>query len=219
MTRATLRTLLGQLLQTDLDNYAGDSPSTSDLDAQLNRALREIARFIRPKFAKVNLTITSPDQEIDLGNTTKFARAMLSVDRIYVSSGVEVQVVPMPQFERDTNWRFATSGTPILAAVENNTLRFDRPWATSPTVIVAGDGFYLPLTSDSQVPELPEDAHEAIAYVAAVFAAEPSIVDGTAMSRLQTYSQRSFAALDAVRKQLANQQFDLTHRPAISSAW
>jgi hypothetical protein len=36
------------------------------------------------------------------------------------------------------------------------------------------------------------------------------------MTRLQNYSARSFAALDAVRKSLANQQFDLTNRPAVS---
>lgn len=216
MQLSELRTLLTQLLQTDLDNFAGDTPSTADLNAQINRALREIARFIRPRFAKVQLTITSPDQEILLSNTSKFARAMLDIDGIYVSSGVEVEVVPPPAFERDTNWRFATSGTPTMATVENNTLRFDRPWSTSPTIFVSGDGFYLPLVNDTDAPELPVDAHEAIAYVAAVFAAEPSVVDGTAMTRLQNYSARSFAALDAVRKSLAYQQFDLTNRPPVS---
>jgi hypothetical protein len=216
MQLSELRTLLTQLLQTDLDNFLGDNPTASDLNAQINRALREIARFIRPHFAKVTLSITSPDQEIVLTNTAKFGRAMLDIDGIYVSSGVEIAVIPPPAFERDTNWRFATSGTPVLATVENNTLRFDRPWATSPDIFVSGDGFYLPLSSDTDVPELPVDAHEAIAYVAAVFAAEPSVVDGTAMTRLQNYSARSFAALDAVRKSLANQQFDLTNRPAVS---
>lgn len=216
MQLSELRTLLTQLLQTDLDNFAGDTPSTADLNAQINRALREIARFIRPRFAKVQLTITSPDQEILLSNTSKFARAMLDIDGIYVSSGVEVEVVPPPAFERDTNWRFATSGTPTMATVENNSLRFDRPWSTSPTIFVSGDGFYLPLVNDIDVPELPVDAHEAIAYYAAVFAAEPSVSDQTAMNRLQIYSPRSFATLNSIRTDLAYQQLDLTNRPPVS---
>lgn len=209
MTRAELRTLLGQLLATDNDNYAdGD---TATINGQINRALRYASRHIRPRFGKVTLTVSTNDQDIPLLNTSKFARRMLSVDRIFKSDGTPIELWPMQRFEDGTNWRFATAGTPQMATITEGLVRFDRPWSGNATLYVAGHGYYADLTDDAHIPELPDTCHEAIAYLAALLAAEPSVTEATAMNRLQMYNARSYFELDEERQRLAHQDLDLTN--------
>lgn len=217
MQLSAIRALFTQLLITDLDNYAGDTPSTSDLNAQINRAIRIISEHVRPEWGKVALTISTNDQEIPFGSS-KFARKMMSLSHIFKSANSQILIYNPQQFERMTDWRFASSGTPGLATVHNNTLRFDRPWASGTTLYVQGEGFYAPLVNDAEEPEFDEYAHEAVAYLAAVIAAKPSVTESTAMARLQMYSQEWFNTIDGLRKQVGEQRHDLSN-VGPSQAW
>lgn len=211
MQLSELRTLVGQLQATDLDNYVGDSPSTSELNAQINRALRIISRHVEPLFGKVQLDITSGDQEVPL-HGSKFARPMLGVHRVHVSSGNWIDVVSYTAFDRDTDWRFAASGTPSLAAVVSGNLTFDKAWSADATLYVQGPGRFAALVNDTDEPEFDDAFHEAIAYVVALFAAEPSVTDATAMDRLRLYAPRAFKDIEELRGRYSTTNHDLANR-------
>lgn len=217
MQRSAIRTLVGQLLAVDLDNYAGDTPSNADVDSQINRAIRIISRHVRPLFPKVTLTISTNDQIIPFGSA-KFARKMLSVDKIYKGSNQTIPMFPYSQFDELSDFRYASSGTPQSASVLNNTLYFDKPWSGNATLIVEGHAFYAPLANDTDEPEFDEYAHEAVAYLTAELAAQPTVSESTALNRLGIYEKTWWRDIEELRRQVGNQSHDLLNFTP-SRAW
>jgi hypothetical protein len=217
MQLSAIRTLVGQLLAVDLDNYAGDTPSNADLNLQINRAIRIISRHVRPLFPKVTLTISPNDQIIPFGSA-KFSRKMLSVDKIYKGSNQTVPMFPYSQFDDLSDFRYNTSGTPQVASVLNNTLYFDRPWDANASLIVEGHAFYAPLVNDTDEPEFDEYAHEAVAYLTAELAAQPTVSENTALNRLGIYEKTWWSDIEDLRRQVGNQSNDLLNYTT-SRAW
>lgn len=210
MQLSELRTRLDQFLMTDLDSYYGIAPSSANKDSLINEALRMIARYVRPHFKKVTLTVSTNDQRIRLDNTSKLSRVMFSIDSdAYVSASNRLAFVPFPEFDRITDWRFGTSGTPQMFSIDQAEIVFERPWSAGQTLYVDGYGLYLTLAQDADVPELPVYAHEAIAYLASILAAEPSVTDSVALNRLALYNNRWMDAVDDVRRQVASNEIDL----------
>lgn len=216
MTLAELRTRLDYHVQTDLDSFYGVTPSDANKTSLINESLRMIARFVKPHFKKVTLTVSTNDQRIAL-DSSKFARAMWNLDgNAWVSTSQAIPIVPYPRFDASTDWRFATSGTPVLATLDRDNILFDRPWSAGETLYVDGVGFYLALVNGTDVPELPVYAHEAIAYLAAIIAAEPSVTDGVALNRLQSYNATLYRTLNEVRTQMVHNELDLSNYGAPS---
>lgn len=211
MELSELRTRLTALLQTDLDNYAGETPADADLEAQLNRAQRIIARFVQPRFEKVAISISNGDQNFSL-DSSKFARPMMKLDReIWRSSGNCILQVPFEELDQTTDWRFATAGTPVMFALSDNNIWFDRPFSGSSTIYCSGVGYYVDLVDDTDIPEIPVDYHDTIPEIAAILAAEPSVTDSVAMNRLQLYSNRSLESLREYKQMTAYNNFDFSN--------
>lgn len=201
MTLTELRTRVTDLLKFDLDNFgtvAAGTVSDAYLDAQLNWALRLLAKKLFLYDASITFTLTTNQSSYDLRNvsTSAFSRKVLWVH--YVIIGGEVlrdvqQTEPglwtMPQLEkRFTTWRTDSAGT-ILRALQTDRalIVHPKPSATGSNNFVAGRYTPVALSSAGDIPDIPEELHEILATLAAVKAAEPQVSEQEGWTRLQRF--------------------------------
>lgn len=204
-TLAQLRTLQASLLSFDLDNFAGNSAGTvsdADRNRQINMAYQILARRLKIYDPKVTLTLYADDDVIDLRVTTgstnnKVSKRVWKAEYVIIggnplldASGKEYGLWSMDELERECpGWRTASSGTPSIAAYYTSTkIRlYPKPSAAGSNNFVSGLVIPADLSADADVPDIPEEIHEVIAFLAAVFASSPMASENEAWARLQKY--------------------------------
>lgn len=208
MNLAELRQLQSDFLKFDLDNYAANAAgevSAAEQNKQLNWAYRILSRRLKIYDPKVPLTLVAGEDVVDLRNTTPGAKNSVGRKVIlprYViingfalreASGREFGMWSMDELERyRPTWRTDPSAKPTKAVYYGNSKMRLHPAPSAEAVTVAGNfiaGQILPgdMADDNDVPEIPEELHEAIAYVSAVFAADPVASESEAWQRLSQF--------------------------------
>jgi hypothetical protein len=205
MQLSELRTLVGELQQLDLDNQAGASPSSSNLNAQLNRALRWIAEQTHLCYNdKVSITLTAAERRYSIQSTTP---KLLAVDRVVINGRplrgpdgeyglytlADVQLWHPLYLSYD-------DGAPMGAFMQDD---YHLVFFPAPTQAIQDDGSnylsgpYIPatLSQDTDEPDIPVQYHEHIAYVAAIFSSEPLASEQEAWIRLEKYNARVYLDL------------------------
>jgi hypothetical protein len=200
MIHSELRTLTRALLAYDLDAYDIDFQSSdAKVTAVLNWALRSISIRLNLYAPSVVFTPVNGSASYPLRGTA-FARRLLEVHQVIVNGeplrDYTGRLVPMGFFEFQTHyplWRSQTSGKPLATAVDGDTLVFDKPFNSA--TISAGSNFISgrilapDLVSAGDIPEIPIEAHESIAYLAAVKAATPNATEQEGWTRLEAFSK------------------------------
>lgn len=216
MTLSELRTLQTNFLSLDLDNFAGESPSTSDQNAQINWAYRRIARKCCLIHPKIPMTLTADTALYSLANTAVWGSARRMVD-IY---SVTINGVPLRDclgrnygmwtyrefMDRHPTWQTASSGVPTKALVVGANLLLHQPPTSA--VVSAGDNYvagqYIPADLDGSTydtPDLPDEIQPAIAYLAAIYAATPLATEPEMWTRLQAFGQAWVEMIDDISHQ------------------
>lgn len=214
MTLSELQTLLGQLTAMDLDNFAGESPSSSDTRAQLNAALRWVSRYIHLFNPKVTLTLTAGTQIYNIQDVTtpivshrciRPLTCMINGARLYGEDrrsygmwnyGAFIQAFP--------TWETVDDAAPFVALLYQEGKLILHPTPVAATVS-AGNNFLASyvlaadLSASGDVPDIPVDCHEAIACLAAVWASDPQIAEDEALQRVGRYNARAYEALQDTR--------------------
>ena len=206
MTLATLRTMATQILQVDLDmglTSNGESPRKAEYNAVINQALRFISRRLVLLSHKVALTLTAGTLSYNLEDVT----TPIVGQRVIQPFSVTLNGSPLQdrwsrayglwgihELERQyPGYLTAANGTPVAAAWLGRNgganLVFNCPPSSA---VVSGGSNYVSglviaadLASDSDVPGIPTDCHEAVAALAAVYAAIPAATEAEAWQRVQ----------------------------------
>lgn len=201
-TLADLRTLMTEFMVLDLDNSKGESPSSANQNEQLNWAYRSLCRRAFLFDPSITFTLTA---STSLYNIRDITTPIVSKKVIY-PKWVYINNVPLraynnevrglwtlQELERDNPmWRSVASGTPYCAVLHRyNSLRL-YPAPTSGVVSAGGNyiaGTYLPvdMSGDSDVPDLPEEFHELIAFSASIKASLPVVTEEEMWNRIKAY--------------------------------
>ena len=185
----------------DLDNSRGESPSTSDQNAQINWAYRLIARKCRLA-ADTPLTLVQGQSTYNLRDTStpvvgsKIIRpALVYINRrpLYDASGRDYGLWSYDELARlYPTWKQDGNNPPTKAVFYNFDKLILHPAPDAATVAQthAVFGQYLPndLAADGDIPALPEEIHEAIGWLSAQLAATPACTEQEGWTRLQKFS-------------------------------
>lgn len=193
----------------DLDNSKGESPTDGNKNEQLNWAYRLICRRVSLFDPAIVLTLTASTPLVDIRDVTEVSKKVIDVKGVYINNnplmkadGMTRGLWTLQELEKDyPGWRSAPDGTPRVAIQQNyNVLRL---WpAPTAAIVSAGNnyvaGTYLPpdMSNDADVPDLPEELHEVIAYSAAVKASLPVVTEQEMWNRIKAYSAESVALID-----------------------
>ena len=204
MTLAELRTLQTNFLSLDLDNFAGEAPSSSDQNLQINWAYRRIARKCKLVHPKIPFTLAADTALYSLSDTAVWGtlRRMVDITQVTINGtmlracdGVQYGLWTYREFiARHPSWQAASSGTPTKAVQYGQNLLLHVP--PTAAVVSAGNNYvagqYIPPDLDGatyNTPDLPEEIQPAIAYLAAIYAATPLATEPEMWTRLQAYGQ------------------------------
>lgn len=189
-------------LKFDLDSFNGEGETAQQALDSVNEAIRVISKRIFQFDPLITMTVVDGTPTYDLGSAS-FSRKILCPFRVYINKtplrGYETSretygLWTWEQFEfRNPDFLRASSGTPTIGVYYNETIRlYQTPSAT--TVSNGGNyvaGQYMAanvlIGGVSAAPDIPEELHEAIAYLAASRSALPQATEQEAWQRLTAY--------------------------------
>jgi hypothetical protein len=199
-----------QMVQMDLDmllSSTPESPNDADWLAVINQALRFISRRVLLFNPAVSLTLTAGGKFYNLRDISTPTVGQRVLQPVSVSIN---GAVLRDRFSRNPGlWSFeelqaqypsyltAGEGTPSLAVWLGNNDAYNLILYPAPSsvVVTAGQnwisGLVLPadLALDTDVPGIPEECHEAVAALAAVYASLPGVTEQEAWQRVQAYGR------------------------------
>lgn len=200
MTLAELRTMTRAFVAYDLDTFDEDFQSNdTKTDAVINWALRSLSARLNLFNPSVTFTPTVSGQIYDLRGTA-FAKRMLTIASVTVS-GQQLRgftgrlgLHSPSEFEAYyPRWREASASIPSAATIIGDNLIFNCPFSSGAVSAtphrVGGRILATNLTTAGQVPELPVETHESIAYIASVKATLPNVTEEEGFARLKAYSE------------------------------
>lgn len=199
MTLSDLIGLQASFLGADLDNYAASGsvspPPSGAVLPQINYAVRTIGRMLQQFKPMVSLTLVAGVQSYNYQGSA-FQLRMTEVHSVTVSGTTLKNWARKPGLfafreieSKYPTWQTAGSGVPVAAFQNSNELWFHPRPAQAYQAYVAG--FYIPpdLVNASDVPDLPVEVHEAVAFLAAVYAAQPYVTEEEGLARMGAYNQ------------------------------
>lgn len=217
MILSEMRTMLGRLLAADLDNMAGESPDSAELTSQINYAIRAVSEEIYQLDPSITLTLTAETGSYNLRSSSVVSRkviepvvVVINGNPLWAASRKKYGMWTMTEIQ-DPNigtskWRDTSSGTCTRAVVMDRTLYL---WP-KPNAAVVSDGSnyimgqYLAAdlvdgVDDDSSPDLPEEVHEAVVRLAAIFASDPSVSESEAIARIGRYESRAMQAIQKTK--------------------
>gem|GEM_PF-5926219 len=191
-------------MAADLDNFHGEAPVNADLDQQINRAYRAVARRIGWYQMGVALTLSANVWIYDLEDVA-FARPMLAVEIVRIDGVPLMDWRQKPgmlsQAEMDATYpgwpAGGTAGTIVGASQIGRKLYvYPKPNAGGTAHV---DGYALPvLLSDANTTsELPEALDAPIVALAAIYAATPQVSEEEGLARLASYDAAASAEIES----------------------
>lgn len=222
-TLSELRTLMTEFMVLDLDNSKGESPSSANQNEQLNWAYRTLCSRASLFDPTITFTLVADQALYDIRDITTpvVSKKVIRPFRIYINN------IPLRTADKCrpglwtleeledgySTWRSAGSGTPYAAILENyNDLRL-HPKPSS-TVVSGGNnyiaGIYMPadMSGDGAVPDLPEEFHELIAYMAAIKASLPIVTEDEMWNRIKAYDAEIQSAFRTFEREQARRLVD-----------
>lgn len=229
--------LLSEIITQTRNNFAYDADlvesfgnTTSPTDAQIipfiNWAIRSIARRTKQIKAYIPITLVADQNTYNLNGGGLVAAALANqitkIHRVYINNSVmnkpdgrTAGMWAYNEIERyNPNYRTATSGQPVAAAqFGNNLILYPAPSST----VASGTGNfcvaeYLPtdltISDLANSPDLPNELHEAVAYLAAIRISTPQITEDESYKRLATYTGYINETIETVKKQNEASIFD-----------
>jgi hypothetical protein len=204
-TLTYIRKLVTDLLDQDLDNRVGDAPTDADIDAQLNEAARKVSTDVRP-IERLALAYTNNTPTVDLDAHTP---RIMQVHQVQVGASTLVDhrgrrmiytyeqlALDRPGFESG-----GTPGIPTAAAQLAETLYLHPAPTTGQTIRVVADVYLASMPAAGGDPvDMPKDLAEAVAYHAAVLAAEPRLHMPHQAQRLESARARADATVAKWRR-------------------
>jgi hypothetical protein len=203
--------LLSDALQK-MENARGRDPIASDLNGLINWAYKVIAR--KCSLAKQTpLTLVAGQNTYNLRDTTTpvvgdailrpvlvFINANGTSQALYDADSRDFGLWTIDELTRMyPGWVNDAQNPPTKAVFLNYDTLLLHPCPDAATASFNSAGLtghsvfgqYLPadLVADTDVPALPSEIHEAIAWLAAQFAATPTASDEAAWARIERYSQ------------------------------
>lgn len=214
MTLSALRTRTANLVAYEGTTTEGSDPSGSTLDEAINWAQDVLSKRLY-LYSSVTFTTSGSTNVYDTQSSSFFGRRMLSVDLVVINGttlrdkGGQYGMYSFPEFNAwYPTWQTAGSGTVEAACFTNpNLIITPSPSGSISNSYVRGRHLALALASSSDVSELPEQVHELIPYLAAIYIQEPVIDAEESWKRLEVY--RLNAAEDV--PQLYIDQFRAVH--------
>ena len=199
-------------LSYDLDNYKGTAPTDAQIVAQLNWAQRTIAKRIEPFDPKITLTLVQNQDTYNLRDITTpvVSKKVFRVQRVMINGGFlltrdlrDYGLWSLDELQTyASTWITDSADTPTKAVQDGTQLILHpKPSSTFSNNYISG--YYLPAdlldpgTSDN-TPDLPEEVHEAMALLTAVYASDPVVSEAEGLARLQRYSGRAAEAIEQV---------------------
>lgn len=191
----------------DLDNSRGESPTTSDQNAQINWAYRIIARKCMlatdtPLYLAAGTNVYSLRDVTTPTVGAKIIRPVLVYINangtsfpLYDASYRDYGLWSYDELARlRPTWKNDSQGPPTKAVWYSHDKLLLHPAPDASTAARTGHavfGTYLPLdlALDSDTPALPEEIHEAVGWLAAQLAATPMATEQEAWQRLEKYSE------------------------------
>ena len=196
-----LKSTSGNLLSYDLDSYFGETPSEAQIVTLLNQAKNIIGEYLFIVNPSITFTPTANSFQQNIQDTTTpvVSSKVLKPLRVVVN-GITLRgmdgygVMSYGDFENSyPSFRLASSGQPTIAVQLGNGklglyMKPDQSYSNSYIVgqVLPAD---LSASSLSAEPDMPADLHIAIAYLAAVIAAEPTAAVQEQFMRLDRYSK------------------------------
>lgn len=218
MTLSELRTLLTSHQQVDLDNYAGVSPSTSDLNTQINFAYHWICAQTKCRYKHaMAITLSNSTEEYDLHNSSICAEDVFDLTSVTINgvplrnASGKIGLYGMAEFQQNNpSYMSYTDGTPTKAVFHGEQYLLLSPAPTT-AIVNAGNnyvsGFTLPvaLSDNADVPKIPTQYHPCIALVAAAFSSTPIVTEAEGWTRIQRYDAFCYQQLKALERMSASQ--------------
>lgn len=211
MILSAMRTLLGQLLAFDLDGFA---TAAADQTAQINFGIRTISRYIQQYDPSIPFTMVAGTLKYDL-RSASFTRKVLVAKAVVINGvplsnclGTRNGMWSLEELERfNPTWRTDPTGTPSIPVQMDHYLYMYPP--PSQGIIDTGNNFVVGTylandmvngTDDATSPDIPEELHEAIVRIAAVYAADPNTTEQEGLARLSRYSGQAMHDMEEIRK-------------------
>jgi hypothetical protein len=192
-------------LAYDLDGFDGVAPTTPQKVSILNWAIRQVGLSIY-LYQDVALTFTTGDRVIALDDTTKFGKAMLTIDNVQINSIMlrdhtrRYGLWTVDQFfKRYPLASAAANSTPVAATIVGNDLTLNCPVSSGWSGFARGRALPKAIADTGYVTpaDIPVHLHETIVYLAAIKWSLPNAVVQEQYQRLQTYSGEAMALLVA----------------------
>jgi hypothetical protein len=227
MTTDEIITLYEALIDTHVDSY-----DTTGTDATkvvvLNRAQKIIARAIRFFDPKITWTLTASTAEYKMADSAVFSKEIRKPYNVYLNSK-EITLYQLNEFllmHKDYRWN-NTAGTPTCAYWHVGTMGLHvQPDAAAAayTCYVSGECYPAAMSAAdapalATINGLPGELHEAIAYLGAVLAGQPTASDETSLYKLGQFNNSASAIMSEVRdmnESLILGDFNTSHEKYIS---
>lgn len=240
MTLATIRAMVTNFT-TDfhLDNYVAASPSSAELTAQVNWAIRLFSKRTFCNFdPEITFTLTASTSLYDCRDVS--APAVVS-RKILLPLFVTINgaVLRSPSGRFGGLWSFSQltrsnpgfqtedSGTPTRAIwLPNNKMLLSVP--PDADVVTAGEnyiaGAYLAAdmadgADDANSPDVPEEYHEVLAYMASVKAGSPRATEAEAWNSIANYDQEAWREIREMANDNHNRLMGRTENRGADNEW
>lgn len=215
MDLSELRTYLTDLLSFDLDNVKAESPTDAQLDAQINEALRVISKAAWLFDPKVVLTLKLDTFIYNLQDLATVERtvvrpfqATINENKLWNKVQDAYGMWSWGEFvSQHPTWEDDTAGTPTKAVLYGSR-RMIVHLAPTAAVVSAGENYVAGqvlakalVAANDEPDEIPVEAHEAIAHLAAYRAAMPSASAAEAWNRLDRYNRDWREVIKEVRNE------------------
>lgn len=218
LTLTTLIAKQAEFLVNDLDNSAGEAPTTQQSTDQVNWALRTISRELYLFDSRITFTPTASTPIQLLRGSGVAGKRIVQPYMVTINGsplmrcdGRNYGLWSMPElWDLNPKWQTGADGTPTLAVYKGNNelILYAPPTAAVVSAAqnyIAGQILAPDLSSSSpgtsDVPAIPEECHEAIAYLAAVLAAMPVATEGEQWKRLQEFNASWVATIDEIARE------------------
>lgn len=216
MLTSELITLAQNHLRYDLDAYMGQTPEDTEWVTVLNWAQRAVAKKIEPYDPAVVFTLTANTGTYNLRDLTAFTKKIHRVERVmingnmlYTRSRQDVGLWSLGELQQfEQTWVTDPAGTPTKAVqYDTKLILHSKPDGAYGNNYIAGIVFPADLTDPAVAnasPDLPEETHEALALMAAIYAADPNVSESEGLGRLGRYNQRVHDTLRQVQLDFAD---------------
>lgn len=216
MTLSDLRTAVRQNEAFDLSSRFGTNPTNDNYRSVINHALRITSRKLHLFDPMVTLTLTAEQAAYDIRDldvvskrVVKPLRVIINGNQLFAANHVVYGLWSFDELERlRQSWRTDTSATPTKAAWSGSGTSkiYLHPKPNSTVVADANNyiaGFILApdLAADDDVPQIPEELHEMVAYLAAFHGSLPNASEQEGWQRLSAYKSEWTSMVEEIGRE------------------